>query len=55
MATGVNIRKDPESEGVPPPMNVLSKRCSGSASQNKFPFKTKRRQDMKKDEKPAPQ
>jgi tRNA-dihydrouridine synthase 3 len=56
MATGANIRKDPESEGVPPPMNVLSKDVQVQLRKNKFPFKTKRRQDMnKKDDKPAPE
>jgi tRNA-dihydrouridine synthase 3 len=55
MATGVNIRKDPESEGVPPPMNVLSKDVQVQLRKNRFPFKTKRRQDMnKKDTTPAP-
>jgi tRNA-dihydrouridine synthase 3 len=47
MATGDNIRKDPESEGVPPVINVLSKDVQIQLRKNKFPFKTKRRQDQK--------
>jgi tRNA-dihydrouridine synthase 3 len=54
MATGDNIRKDPESQGVPPPLNVLSKDVQIQLRKNRFPFKTKRRQDQKNDINPAP-
>jgi tRNA-dihydrouridine synthase 3 len=54
MATGDNIRKDPESQGVPPTLNVLSKDVQIQLRKNKFPFKTKRRQDKNNDSNPAP-
>jgi len=55
MATGDNIRKDPDSEGVPPALNALPKEVQLQLRKRKYPFKMKRYDEKKVDSKPKAQ
>jgi tRNA-dihydrouridine synthase 3 len=55
MATGINILKDPDSEGIPPTLNGLTKDVQIQLRKNKYPFKTQRNYEKKTDTAPVVQ